>query len=612
MSKFNYISRLLCFVALCFLTVSCSSAGNSASQESAGTANQGTSTDASTGQNTIFEIVNPGIRAQFEASCESIDSKKMRCTTELPLGLEGGLVGYNFGRPPMNLFDFNRKDIRDLFSAGADLTYSITSGNPRLVLENIVFGNAQPIIFTGFQMDAADGRLNVRDPYLLSRNSSRYMHPDELEFVTSHHLSHPKRYQFACGKNTVCPVGTEYEINNYYFDYSFARTEDFDLSIRVSNKNLASEFVDINLIIKANRHAVSLKKNCPSIDDKPIEHWLCVRPGEIIPTPPVKLVTTSAMQNSLPDDLVLAKDRYELVANIEFNSLEEAKRYMDSNKIDDPTAVEVKGGKLIFHQRKVDRGDGTCYFGPESAAAISTHRRLEMGLGYFEIKFDEYPNLPAAGGNMIMWNRYGVGHTEFTRPPDRLMRWAVENKDGLPTSENSIRARRRLARIGFSEIDYIERWRPHTIETAFNVFGWPVHPELYLKDPDGKSIKYPLAHFYHQQRTSWPFVTNARTRTRKDNPEHYFTSTLGMELSPEGINIFKDGVPEFSTPALSSAFTGTAFTLYMHGMGTSFPHTVPHFTEGSVTIECDDVKENEPFVIDYIRFYKPINGYRAK
>ena len=605
------------FVALFFLTASCSSASQQSLEtepaEPAEPAEPTEPADASTGQETIFEVENPGIRAQFAASCESIDSKNLRCTTELPIGLEGGVVGYNFGRPPMNLFDFNRKEIRDLFSAGANLTYSITSGNPRLVLENIVEGNVERIAFTGFQMDAANGRLNVRDPYLLARNSSLYMDAEELEYITSAHYTHEKRYQFACGKNTVCPVGTEYEINKYFVDYSFARTEDFDLSIRASNKNLASEFVDVNLTIKANRHALSLKENCPSIDrNKAIEHWLCVRTGEIIPTPPVKLVTTSAMQNNLPDDLVLAKDQYELVANIEFDSLEETKRYMDSYTIDDPNYVEVKNGKLIFHHRKTNLAGGKCSLG-SPAAAIGTHRRFEIGLGYFEIKFDEHPNLPASGGHILFWSRYGMDHSGFgIQPPERLLKWAVINEDGLTPRQSAARARRRLARIGFTEIDYIERGH-HSIVSAFNLFAWPVKPYVYTKG--AKPNQYDshfVGRWYSRHRTSWPFVTNARSRTRKNNPELYFSTTLGIELSPKGINIFKDGKPQFSTPTLASAVGGAAYNFYMHGLYSSFPLTVPHFLEGSVTIGCDDIRDDEPFVIDYIRLYKPTNGYRAK
>ena len=497
------------------------------------------------------------------------------CTFYLPLFVTGGSGDPDLDEPLNEpLVKLDSDQLAKHFPAGANLEYSIISGNPSYMLQKTgKNGVLKKYPQVGYRIDNK-GEIYVRDAWLLGRDSPLYSLTDEQHHFFSRGRNwHPLQNLKACGGSSsqACPDGQEYRFNRYYTDYTLGRTEDSIIKIQVrdSGKSDSREF---DVTIKAHPHAVKLAQECKQSDN--IDRWICRHAREIIPNAAVK--TTGKHRENLPEGLARSKDIYDLVANIEFTSLQETKRYLKSQNFDDGSKLaEVKNGELILHH-KVTRIEDDNKMCDLKSSLVTSLGLFEPGSGYLEFNFTKYPNLSVNGGNLLIWSRYGSGQGAFPfEPPTRLF-------EGMKVVNRSL-----LAKLGFIEIDLLERWRDNMSAPWFVIHTYPIQGTLF----DGTIPVKPASNGY-TNKPQWVF------RPVSGGQSHLLNTIIGIELVPGGgSQIYKNGKSQFTAHKLKDFFAGAGVHFLIHGI---------YNKNGFL---CKDLSNDLQISLDYIRLYQPRNGY---
>ena len=528
-------------------------------------------------------VGNAGIVNTLAKICNDI---KGDCTIQLPLYIVGGSGEADLDEPPREpLLQLNTDALAARFPLGSTLEYSISSGNPEYTLERVGKNKKNkkyPLV--GYRINE-NGELYVRDAWLLGRDEELYSLTDEqAHFFTHGRHWHSQQNVRACGADD-CPDGQEFTINRYYFDYTFARTQSDTLVIQIQDSG-GKKSIEQTVIVNPHPRALALKSECTQSDL--IDRWSCRHSREIIPS--VDLETTESHRNSLPDGLARPKGSYDLVMNLEFDSLAETKRYFRSEHFA-PGRIEVTDGKLRFNHRKIvmsKDGDSVCAL---ESSLMTSYGLFEPGIGYLEFKFTKYPDLRSNGGNIILWSRYGTAHGSFPfDAPSRLY------------SEKTTISRNALAKIGFTEIDFLERWANTQRSVWFVVHTYPIKSHL-NGIPAFPARKGRLA------QGGWLFSAS-ESRPSLDDPGN-LSGIGGIELVPgEGLQVFRKKTSASFEPVFSGErgpehqltdfMEGAAMAIIMHGVYNGGPG----YYDCSMLTGLDLQIE-----LEYMRFYKPRNGY---
>ncbi len=497
---------------------------------------------------------------------------KRDCVVQLPLFVVGGSGEADLNEPPSEpLFKLDTDALAQFFPAKSSLEYDISSGNPEYTLE--YEGSDEKIQrypLLGYRINE-NGELYVRDAWLLGRDSLLYLLPDEQQqFFSRNHNGKSLTNAKVCyaGK---CPAKKQEKIHGYYYDYTFGRSQSDTLVIQIQD-TAGKKSIEQTIIVNPHPRALALKSECTQSD--PIDLWSCRHAKELIP--PANIQTTASHRNSLPNGLAHSKDSYDLVVNLEFDSLAETKRYFRSVHFEEPNRLEVANGKLILHHEKSLLANGNCRLNFPFLQSLGL---FEPASGYLEFNFTKYPNLASNGGNIILWSRYGVGHQDlFFKPPGRLL------KDKKTISRST------LAKMGFIEIDLLERFIPNSKNPWFVTHTHPGALKLagIILDPPIKG---------YAVKPGWLFKTvRYRSRTTPKN----LSAIGGIEVAPrKGVQIFKNGSAVYEKHQLPDYFQDAAMHIIFHGI-----------LNGKDGYNCADLPyPKEEIELEYIRLYKPRDGY---
>ena len=528
----------------------------------------------------------------YPKQCSGINSV---CKFPLPIFVHG-----SFEDPELAVVDLRIKAIAILdteeiakqFPRGANLKYSITKGNPNY---HMSYTNLESAIITGNRRLVAstddpekykvrhyrlkgyritnNGEIYVRDAWVLGRNSSDYLNlEDKNAFIARG--NHPKRFAHGCGGTDNCPDGQEYVPHQDYTHYTFRRTETDSLTIQVTDTNSGGTTLTLQVVIEPNPITKNLVADCKQSD--PFDKFGCRYASEIIPQ--TNIQTTEAHRNALPNGLALPKSQYDMVASIEFDSLEDTLRYFTSPIFKDPTRLEVSDGKLKMHHRRGMTADRICIL--TGAPYMTSDGLFEPSSGYLEVKYDKFPNLSANSGNFLLWSRYGAHHSAFKLGlPSTLL-------DGI-----TILDRLQLAKTGFVEIDLLERWADGMSSPYFVAHSWP-GTKVNLGDIKVRGKKGRL------WKPGWMFEVN----DRRGRTTQYLSGIAGLEMAPgTGMQIFKNGNEVLTDGHQMQTFEqGAARYLLLNGI----------FHSHSLGFSCDKLRwPVEDIEIDYIRLFKPRDGY---
>ena len=521
-------------------------------------------------------------------SCLSAESKVIAdCTVSLPLvaydNSPNSITGGNFvTRPEQANRYLVRVDAENAFPAAARLSYRILSGNPHYSISH----EGRIVNLNGYLINP-EGKVYTKDVWLLGRNRNAYeLEKDQLTRILFFEwlgfrgpfIEHSRCRPVFDSDDVDCSG-----LHSFRWNYTFGKNKKDTLVIRVTNQD-TSEARDITVKINPHPYALRLASECASDDD--LHEWGCINAAPLIPDR--EFTTTDAMRNALPSDLVLDKSKYELAAATEFDSFEEMENIFHVpvwfRESDD---IRIVNGKLQMLIRPVPGStSGKC--GYSNFKLINSNGVFEPAAGYIEYRVAKYPRIRAVGGNVFMWSRYGAEDSQFQLDlPNRVVRSNGRKKV----------TRTDLGRLGFAEIDFMERW----FETSNPFFAIHTYPGAGDQTVNGIPIKdsTPKGHYYWW----WGVVTS------NDDASGANTSsfTHGVEVSPgrlndgRTVNFFNNGVlvegSRFAnTSKISNYINGAAFRV------TTISDIV--ISEQS----CSSLRETM-IEMDYIRYYRPKDGY---
>ena len=532
------------------------------------------------------EMTTPLPASSDGVSCLSAESKVIAdCTAGLPLVAYDASPNFITGNFVTNIPKQTNKylvrvDASGAFPSASRLSYQILSGNPHYKISN----EGRIVNLHGYFINQ-EGEIYTKDVWLLGRNKNAYeLDKDQLTRI----LFHPwLDFRGPFIPSSRCrPVFDSEDVDcsglhSFRFNYTFGKNKSDKLVIRVTNQD-TSEARDITVTINPHPYAVRLASECASDDD--LDEWGCINTAPLIPDR--TFTTTDAMRNALPKDLVFDKSKYELVAATEFDSFDEMGNmfhvpfwFRESNDI------TIANGKLQISIRVVPGSEsGKC--GYSRFESIKSTGVFEPDAGYLEYRVTKYPKIPAKGGNAIMWSRYGAWHEGF---------WLDLPKRVVRSNGRTSVSRTDLGKLGFAEIDLLERWR-YFISPYFVVHTYPgTRSELVNGIPiEGATTE-------GQYYSEW----GVGTSNNDGNGADTYSITYGMEISPgrlsdgRTVNFFKDG----------TRISGSSFSYGVRDYvnGAAFRIT----TISDIVIEERPCSSFSPTVIemDYIRYYRPKDGY---
>ena len=521
-------------------------------------------------------------------SCLSAESKVIAdCTASLPLvaydNSPNSITGGNFVTRPKQANKYLvRVNASSAFLAAGRLSYQILSGNPHYSISN----EGRIVNLNGYFINP-EGEIYTKDVWLLGRNSDVYdSEKDQLERILFQpwfgfrgpFIEHSRCRPVFDSEDVDCSG-----LHSFRWNYTFGKSESDTLLIRVTNQD-TSEARDITVTINPHPYAVRLASECASRDD--LHEWGCINAAPLIPDR--TFTTTDAMRKALPSGLALDKSKYELVTATEFDSFEEMENMFHVpfwfRESDD---VRIADGKLQMWVRPVPGSEsGKC--GYSRFSPINSTGVFEPAAGYIEYRVTKYPKISAVGGNVLMWSRYGKDHRQFWLDlPDRVAR---------SNGRTSV-SRTDLGRLGFAEIDFLERWK----DLSSPYFVVHTYPKNGTGTVNGIPIQglTPQAHYFKH----WGAGTSNNDASGADT----YSITYGIEISPgrlndgRTVNFFKDGAllkgSKFNYHSkISDYINGAAFRIE---------------TISDIVIEERSCSSLRPTVIemDYIRYYRPKGGY---
>ncbi|MBC6427901.1 MAG: calcium-binding protein [Cellvibrionales bacterium] len=515
-------------------------------------------------------------------ACFAADGTKVDdCTAQLPLVARRHsplLIGRSPDQTEKYLL---RVDAKRAFRRTDNLAYEIISGNPFFLFPyygppgSPLHDIASPKRTSFYRLEAYQidrrGRIHIKDAWLLGRNNHVYEHDVDQLYQT---VRATARFGSDYGEEGACRRlynSPDQDCSGLYFHhpvaYTFGRTETDTLVVRVTNKT-SGAVRDITVTIEPHPRALASVTDCAHETD-PLERWACINSQPLIPKR--DLITTDEMREALPDDLTFPKSEYHLVNAVEFNSLDDLENmgWMPESFRNNPN-VEIKDGKLRLHARPVPTGkeDGMCELDSHGWRRINSLGVFEPGAGYLEYRFTKYPRQRGHGGNLIHWSRYGYRRTGFyVDAPDRIFNYSNDTTvAGVAPVRRSRLSRRSIAKLGYIEVDFVEKWTLDHDNPGFHVFIYPRNTKqfrTYPLQPLGFSQNHPhpLVYEHPTRRTETNFIESHfrprdfvyfRWREGKDNkdrdkygsgiyfsngvptPDRYasgtFLSTYGMEL----------------------------------------------------------------------------------
>ena len=482
-----------------------------------------------------------------------------------------------------------------LSSEGRRLSYEIISGNPYYRIHGPLNRGRDCRVYDcpdayvdlyAYRIDN-EGRLYVKDVWLLGRNSDAYAR-DASQMRDLAFSRYEGKYTGPAIRAGNCPVDAEekFDCSNehgLYISYTFARTQTDILKIRVTDMDSA-ESQEIEAHIKPNPRALALSDECLSEEDSVLK-WACVNSAELVPEAEIEVKDEDELRDSLPDGLAFAKSEYDLVHAVEFNSLAEAKRTFHSLRLSD--RLQIRDGKLI-HELEVEPiadQEGKCRFKPKQAGehlgGSSSRGHFEPGAGYLEYGYTKYPFQPAYGGSAIFWSRYGKWHNGFTLVPP----------NGIFTDwGNSDISRKNIGKIGYMELDFIERWIYQQEDPYAVIHTYPTTSKALFRDgPIADGLK------------GYGYLTWPKGEAVGDGTSYAIRK--GVEIAPGhfssigGVRFFVNGSSiALSSERVNDYLQGAAYTIATTG----------HIDSGEVN--CDELDPTS-IELDYIRYYKPRKGY---
>ena len=519
-------------------------------------------------------------------SCLSAESKVIAdCTASLPLvayDASPNLITSNFVTdiPKQANKYLVRVDASSAFPSASRLSYQILSGNPHYKISN----KGRIVNLNGYFINP-EGEIYTKDVWLLGRNSDAYdPEKDQLERILFQpwlgfrglFIEHSRCRPVFDSEDVDCSG-----LHSFRFSYTFGKNESDTLLLRVTNQD-TSEVRDITVTINPHPYALRLASECASRDD--LHEWGCINAAPLIPDR--TFTTTDAMRNALPSGLVLDKSKYELAAATEFDSFEEMGNIFHvPSWFRESDDITIANGKLQISIRPVPGStSGKC--GYSRFRPIRSTGVFEPDAGYIEYRVTKYPKIPAKGGNIIMWSRYGMLHDKFWLDiPDRVVR---------SNGRTSV-SRTDLGKLGFFEIDFLERWR------YFNSPYFVVHTYPGITDGPVNGIPIEGGTIEGQYYKQWGVGTSNNDASGANT----YSITYGMEISPgrlsdgRTINFFKNG------NHISGSTFYTGVNDYVNGAAFKVA------TISDIVIEEQPCSSLRPTVIemDYIRYYQPKDGY---
>ena len=521
-------------------------------------------------------------------SCLSAKSKVIdNCTASLPLvaydASPNFITGGNFERIPKQTNKYLiRVDASAAFPDATRLSYQILSGNPHYSISS----EGRIVNLNGYFINP-EGKVYTKDVWLLGRNKNVYdLEKDQLHGILfgpwlgfrGPFIEHSRCRPVFDSEDIDCSG-----LHSFRWNYTFGKSESDTLLIRVTNQD-TSEARDIKVTINPHPDAVRLASECASADD--LHEWGCINAAPLIPDR--EFTTTDAMRNALPSGLVLDKSKYELVAETKFDSFEEmGNMFHVPFWFRESDNIQITNGKLQMLIRPVPGStSGKC--GYSRFTPIRSTGVFEPGAGYIEYRVTKYPYIAATGGNVFMWSRYGINDRQFwLNPPSRV----------ASSNERTSVSRTDLGRLGFAEIDFLERWgnfpnpfyvvHTYPLKGSDNVSGIPI------KDSITRGL-------YFQD---W----GSGTSNNDASGANTYSITYGMEISPgrlnhgRTINFFKDGKlvkgrKYSNTSHISDYINSGAFRI-----DTISDIVIPERS-------CSTLRETM-IEMDYIRYYRPKDGY---
>ncbi len=516
-------------------------------------------------------------------SCFSSSSEALRnCTTNLPLVVHENSERFWWLDQSDNYLV--RVDAENAFPTTNRLSYTIISGNPTYTAESTLGSGVKQIVnLSGYGINS-EGKIYPKDVWLLGKNPNMFeLEKDQLHSIL---LSPYAGYRSFEMRNSLCRriFNTSRDVNcsglhNFSTNYTFGKTETDNLIVRVEDMDTHVKR-DIAVTINPHPYAVNLASECTSNDD--LHEWACINAAPLIPDR--RFTTTNAMRNSLPGNLARARSQYDLVAAVEFNSFDEMENMFNvTTRFRTSPYVRIMNGKLQLLINPVPTSDGKCVYSKHPS--VNSGGVFEPNAGYLEYKVTKYPYIWALGGNAIFWSRYGSGHGGFALPvPNRV--WRSNGRTSVTRSD--------IGRIGYAEIDLIERWY-HRSSPYFVAHTYPQSSAALL---GGLPIynRIPAPRFYY------PWSTGTSNDDTAD--ANTYSITYGMEVSPghsragRTLNFFQDGVriDRASGYDILDYVNGGAFRIE---------------TISNIDILKKPCSTLRPTMIemDHIRYYRPRNGY---
>jgi len=580
--------------------------------------------------------------ACFSAAGEQVAD----CVTHLPR------VAYR--HTPLSLGSFPdqadkylmRVDASRAFGEGANLDYEIIAGNPRILFPYYRPRFQRTFFYdlVGYQIDR-QGRIYFQDSWLFGRNNDIYKHDlDALwRYVRANGSGRaysqgnlcPRtrgvKNDSACVDEFFCRAmhGTaDQDCSGLFFhplNYTFGRTDTDRLRVRVTDKD-SGVVRDIVVTIQPHPRAVASVAECAHETD-PMDKWGCINSQALLPER--EFETTDAMRNSLPDDLAFPKSEYHLVNAIEFDSFEEmaTMTWLPESFRKNPN-VEIKDGKLILHlypapvpEGEEGGGPGKCRFVSHGSwPRLSGRGVFEPADGYLEYKFSGYSYQVGHGGNIIHWSRYGVDHHAFRyQPPHRILAYSndVTVEDVTPMPRGIISSAS-VSKVGYLEIDFLERWTKGMTRPWFVAHTYPVRrtnlvlmEKLQLRQENGDP-HYPFVYQHPIRPPTAYFRPGHLSRTTRilpsgtNNGDGTYAITYGMEILTEAaakqsaksdsdaIRIFIDGKRKAITQRVPNQF--------MNGNAAWLLEVFPGSLDSNVG-SCSRLKKTR-FELDHVRFYR--------
>ncbi len=494
-----------------------------------------------------------------------------------------------------------RIDPHERFPLAADddpFAFELVAGNPR----HTIWGGfvdagmiTQKVYHLRGYVITSDGELRVGDSWLLGRNQEFY--PQEEETYRAHHAERGGHFAFTSRLGVSITVDGRPALDcSGILDalpaFTFGKTTSDDLRIKVTHVASGAERL-AGVTVRPHPDVRAVAQECNQLDD-PFDRWVCFHSRALLPQNGA-LTTSASQRAALPSGLFRPKGEYELALSIEFDSWEDTRKYFNIEpQPEEGLAREVRDGRLILHQRV---NTNTMINTPEGQRC----RYIQGGTqstflwdikdGYLEIGIHRFPDRHANGGNILLWSRYGPGHSSMaTIAPRRIFA-------GLETISRS-----RLAEVGLAEIDLFERWSGNQRYPQFVAHSYPIHYDSAIRAGFGYHTKA-LGNNGFLRAFNWAKPHSTHKFSVDANGNKGWSGRFGIELVPGHLpRLFKNGnnfalhseVSEW--PAGAVAFGKAPMALILAGL------------QGAYSFTCTD-RDDEAIELDYIRLYRPRGGY---